>query len=240
MGFGAIARKLSPTMLLLARLPASEAKRLSQAAQQGLDAVLFDAGSFSDLKDEPKNAGELPVGAMLSSVRGDDAKAFAEAGIDFLAFDSGSTPADLLLDEKLGFVLALNGEPSDSELRVLEGLPLDALLAPPLSTTLTVSTQLGLRRLAFFSQRPLLLEVPPDIPSSQLQSLREAGVIGVLHLGYGVPLPEATAIALLDRVISVFSIIVFGSIAYAISPKPRGLGRIPGPVDIPTGRTTAA
>ncbi len=31
------------------------------------------------------------------------------------------------------------------------------------------------------------------------------------------PLPEATAIALLDRVISVFSIIVFGSIAYAIS-----------------------
>ena len=53
------------------------------------------------------------------------------------------------------------------------------------------------------------------------------GVVGVLHVGYGVPLPEATAIALLDRVISVFSIIVFGSIAYALSPKPRGLGRIP-------------
>ena len=195
MGFGAIARKLSPTMLLLARLPASEAKRLTQAAQQGLDAVLFDAGSFSDLKDEPKNAGELPVGAMLSSVRGDDAKAFAEAGIDFLAFDSASTPADLLLDEKLGFVLALTGEPSDSELRVLEGLPLDALLAPPLSTTLTVSTQLGLRRLAFFSQRPLLLEVPPDIPSSQLQSLREAGVIGVLVDGKSAwgNLPEIRA-----------------------------------------------
>jgi uncharacterized membrane protein YbhN (UPF0104 family) len=41
-----------------------------------------------------------------------------------------------------------------------------------------------------------------------------------------VPLPEATAIALLDRVISVFSIIVFGSIAYAISGKPRGEGRV--------------
>ena len=42
---------------------------------------------------------------------------------------------------------------------------------------------------------------------------------------YGVPLPEATAIALLDRVISVFSVIVVGSIAYVVSPKPRGLGR---------------
>ena len=53
-----------------------------------------------------------------------------------------------------------------------------------------------------------------------------AGIIFVLTVAYGVPLPEATAIALLDRVISVFSIIVFGSIAYAISGKPRGEGRV--------------
>ena len=39
------------------------------------------------------------------------------------------------------------------------------------------------------------------------------GVVGVLTVAYGVPLPEATAIALLDRVISVFSVIVLGSIA---------------------------
>ena len=44
----------------------------------------------------------------------------------------------------------------------------------------------------------------------------EAGVVGVLTVAYGVPLPEATAIALLDRVISVLSIIVFGSIAYVV------------------------
>ena len=38
----------------------------------------------------------------------------------------------------------------------------------------------------------------------------EAGVVGVLTVAYGIPLAEATAIALLDRVISVFSIIVLG------------------------------
>jgi len=52
----------------------------------------------------------------------------------------------------------------------------------------------------------------------------EAGVVGVLTAGYGVPLPEATAIAVVDRTISVFSIIALGSIAYAISPKRRGAG----------------
>jgi len=52
----------------------------------------------------------------------------------------------------------------------------------------------------------------------------ELGVVGVLVAAYGVPLTEATTIALVDRTISVFSIIVIGSIAYAISAKRRGAG----------------
>jgi len=54
----------------------------------------------------------------------------------------------------------------------------------------------------------------------------QAGIIGVLTVAYDVPLAEATAIALVDWVISVLSIIVLGSVVYMISPKPRGEGRI--------------
>jgi uncharacterized protein (TIRG00374 family) len=57
----------------------------------------------------------------------------------------------------------------------------------------------------------------------------EAGIVGVLTVVYRVPLAEATAIALLDRVISVFSIIVLGSIGYLVSSKPRGLQAAVGP-----------
>ena len=64
----------------------------------------------------------------------------------------------------------------------------------------------------------------------------EAGIVGVLTVAYGVPLAEATAIALLDRVISVFSIIVLGSIGYLVSSKPRGLDAV-GPL---RRETTAA
>jgi uncharacterized protein (TIRG00374 family) len=60
----------------------------------------------------------------------------------------------------------------------------------------------------------------------------EAGVIGVLHAAYGVALPEASAIALVDRTISVFSIIVLGGIAYALSSKPRGGGLSHPPPDL--------
>jgi uncharacterized membrane protein YbhN (UPF0104 family) len=54
----------------------------------------------------------------------------------------------------------------------------------------------------------------------------EAGVVGVLIAAYHVPVTEATTIALVDRTISVFSIIVLGGIFYAISPLRRGGGQV--------------
>jgi uncharacterized protein (TIRG00374 family) len=54
----------------------------------------------------------------------------------------------------------------------------------------------------------------------------QAGIIGVLTVVYKIPLAEATAITILDWVISVLSIIVIGAIVYVVSPKPRGEGRI--------------
>ena len=89
---------------------------------------------------------------------------------------------------------------------------------------------LGLSGAVFVALIGSLLTAVPLSPAGL--GIVEAGVVGVLTVAYGVPLPEATAIALLDRVISVFSIIVLGSIAYLISPKPRGLGRIPQPDQI--------
>jgi glycosyltransferase 2 family protein len=52
----------------------------------------------------------------------------------------------------------------------------------------------------------------------------ESGVIFVLTAAYGLSPTEAAAIALLDRMISVLSVIVFGSITYVVSPKRRGAG----------------
>ena len=97
---------------------------------------------------------------------------------------------------------------------------------------------LGLSGAVFVALIGSLLTAVPLSPAGL--GIVEAGVVGVLHVAYGVPLPEATAIALLDRVISVFSIIVFGSIAYAVSSKPRGLDRIDGSADASSAASTAA
>ncbi len=94
---------------------------------------------------------------------------------------------------------------------------------------------LGISGAVFVALIGSLLTAVPLSPAGL--GIVEAGIIGVLTLVYSVPLAEATAIALLDRVISVFSVIILGSVAYVLSPKPRGEGRIPG---APRARIAAA
>jgi glycosyltransferase 2 family protein len=52
----------------------------------------------------------------------------------------------------------------------------------------------------------------------------EGGIVGLLTLFYGASQTEALAITLVDRALSVLSIIILGSIAYAVSGKRRGAG----------------
>jgi uncharacterized protein (TIRG00374 family) len=97
--------------------------------------------------------------------------------------------------------------------------------------------EMGLSGAVFVALIGSLLTAVPLSPAGL--GIVEAGVVGVLTVAYGVPLPEATAIALLDRVISVFSVIVLGSITYVVSPKPRGMGQIvqPGAAAAPLAST---
>ena len=87
--------------------------------------------------------------------------------------------------------------------------------------------QMGVSGAVFVALIGSLLTAVPLSPAGL--GIVEAGVVGVLTVAYGISLPEATAIALLDRVISVFSVIVLGSIAYVLSKKPSGHGWIPQP-----------
>ena len=87
---------------------------------------------------------------------------------------------------------------------------------------------LGISGAFFVALIGSLLTAVPLSPAGL--GLVEAGMVGVLVAAYGLPVTEATTIALVDRVISVFSIILFGSILYAISGKRRGDG-LDGPAE---------
>lgn len=91
--------------------------------------------------------------------------------------------------------------------------------------------RLGISGAFFIALTGSLLTAVPLTPAGI--GIVETGVVGLLTLVYGVGQTEALAITLVDRAISVLSIILFGSIVYAVSPKRRGRrpsGGSPAPV----------
>lgn len=84
---------------------------------------------------------------------------------------------------------------------------------------------LGISGAFFIALSASLLTAIPITPAGL--GFVEGAVVGLLTIVYGVPQTEALAITIVDRAISVLSIIVLGTIAYAISPKRRGAGLVP-------------
>ena len=82
--------------------------------------------------------------------------------------------------------------------------------------------QLGISGAFFVALAASLMTAIPITPAGV--GFVEGVVVFILTQIYGVPNTEALAITLVDRAISVLSIIVLGSIAYAVSPKRRGGG----------------
>jgi uncharacterized protein (TIRG00374 family) len=79
---------------------------------------------------------------------------------------------------------------------------------------------LGISGAFFVALAASLLTAIPFTPAGL--GIVELGVVGILTVIYGVDLTDATAITLVDRAISVVSIIVFGSVAYVLSGKTKG------------------
>jgi hypothetical protein len=173
-GFAATSAKANPTMLVIAR--AGSAADVRKSADQGADCVITASATLSD-------AGKAVWGSEAPMKDRGGAQALVKSGADFLVFDDETTDAAVLLEEDLGYVMRIAFDAPDTFLRTVEGMPLDALLLPPLDSALTVRRTLDLRRIATFARKPLLLPVENSVEPAVLEALRDCGVIGVIAEG---------------------------------------------------------
>ncbi len=198
MGFGAARPAPKPSMLAGALVTAGG---VEAAVKAGADFVMIDAFSTSLTPDEAKKAraaaGDVPLGAGTKVADSAAAKALREAGLDFLVVDD-AMPASALLDEELGYVLALPASPEETFLRSLDALSLEALYLSQVPSPLTVAGQLELGRVAALGHKPLLCLVASSASSDDLQCLRAAGVVAVLA-SEGVDTLKAAVAALPQR-----------------------------------------
>jgi hypothetical protein len=173
MGFGA-ARREQPRAMVLA-VVARTADEARDAVAAGADAVVVDAGDAAKAAEMIKGLEKVCAGTMVAALDEAGGKALREAGCDFAICTLDGTSTAAFDPETMGQVVVATAGISDTTLRALAPLGLDALFVEQSAGPTTLADQLELVRMASFASLPLAVPVAPGTSVGSLRVLRDSG-----------------------------------------------------------------
>jgi hypothetical protein len=176
MGFRAVAVPSKPRMLLVAALAQADSGRLADiaGADAGLLAIADLATGAEAIEQVSQAVPDIPWGGWLKEA---GREGVGELGADFVVF---TAEAPLFAEEKTGKVLEVEPSLEPALLKTVDDLPLDAVLIAAEKERLTWGDLMLFQRCASILNKPLLVAVPQEVTASELGTLWEAGVRGVV------------------------------------------------------------
>ena len=152
----------------------------------GADAALVpvsqEGPGTESLKKIYKSAGDIIWGGLLKDSGQSGIKRIVQAGGDFVVFPADAS-LKVLVDEEVGKVLAVEASLDEGLLRSVDELPIDAVLITSQEKReyfLTWHHLMLFKRFASLVAQPLLVPVPAAVSAKDLQTVWEAGVMGVV------------------------------------------------------------
>ena len=178
-----------PALLLIADLSKAGVKKARGVVDSGIDAAIvssdnIDASSFKELAAVMNN---IPLGLLLADSHQQNTREAIDLDCDFVIFGL-QTPLEAVSKEGLGKVLKIEPSLAPGLVRAINELSpaVDAVLIAGESATVTVKQLLTSQFLSDMLNKPLLIHGHSSLTSSELISLREAGIKGLI-------LPEGTS-----------------------------------------------
>jgi len=187
MGFRTMPIQKKPKILLLASLtqPADINGLVDYAA--GADAGLLHISNLTSgvkaLQKMSRIMPDIPWGGWLKDANQPRSKQMVKADCDFLVFPAANTSLAILQNDKLGRILEVEASVSEGLLRTVNDLPVDAVLLAGVQEEDNLLTWRHLMLFQHFANllaKPLLVAIPPNVTASELQTLWEVGVDGVI------------------------------------------------------------
>lgn len=195
MGFKA-AQPVSPQpkLLLIASLAQANVDRLADYVA-GADAGLLPISKLSSgaktLQKICQVVSNIPWGVWLRDIGRGEIKQIVTVGCDFMVFPAANTSLAILQDDEVGKILQVEASVGEGLLRVVDELPIDAVLIAGEQEGeyfLTWHHLMLFQRFADLLAKPLLVCIPSDVTANELQALGEAGVCGmIVEVGAGQP-----------------------------------------------------
>lgn len=174
-----------PKLQLIASLAQENAEQLTAhvaGADAGLLRISKSAAGAKILEKMAQSVPDIPWGGWLSGGRG-NIKQLRKANCDFVVFPANNTPLTTLENNEAGKILAVESSLSEGLLRTVNDLPVDAVLIVSEQSevfSLTWQHLMLFRRFADLLTKPLLASIPAKVTATELQTLWEVGINGVV------------------------------------------------------------
>jgi len=194
-GFHPSVSELKKTaMLLIVGLSRAQVKEAKIVADVNADAGLIsDQGlSATSVKQIIKVVGNIPMGVFVKDISAGKIDEFVDLGCDFVIFDV-KVASTILHKEEIGKILMIEPSLDQGFIRAINSLEVDGVLisrggeepfqgsggtAP--SATVAVEHLLVCRRFVELLEKPIMMTLPPSVTKTELTSLWQAGVDGVV------------------------------------------------------------
>jgi hypothetical protein len=189
LGFRSVSIKDKPKILLIACITEPMMKNEEEflvGADAGLVIMKNLVSGLESLQKIATIKPDIPWGGWVKNIQWLKME-FPETEADYLIFAT-DTPI-FNLPAKLGRILELNSVLTDTMIRSIEDLPIEAiLLNDDPGNLLNWNYLLTLQRLDNLVSKPILIKAPPEIVRENLSTLWEVGVDGiVVEIGNGQP-----------------------------------------------------
>jgi len=187
MGFKTTQPSLNkPGILLIASLDQLDLDSLAERVA-GADAGLLRTAKLSSgdkaLGKIKQTTPDTPWGGWVEGIAEKEAEQLTKDGFDFVVFPPASTSLAILKADKVGKILEISTSFNKDLLPAVDELPIDAVLVTDEQEKehfLTWQHLMFFQRCADLLTKPLLVSIPSNISTNELQVLWEAGVNGVM------------------------------------------------------------
>ncbi|MBI2934734.1 MAG: hypothetical protein HYY29_04085 [Chloroflexi bacterium] len=125
---------------------------------------------------------QLPLGIAVKSLSEKTISQLKEIEADFVTFDSGEATTAFLMTDGPGKIVRADSSWTDTDLRALGTLPVDAILAEEVAdeTALTLESLIKLRRYPLLTGKPLLVRLSFIPSENDLSALLQVQARGLL------------------------------------------------------------
>ena len=180
LGFGKALVQAKPRILLVAGLAQPNIENLAECLS-GADAGLLQVNSLSSLDENlsklSQSAPDIVWGSWLNNANWGKVEN-TKIKADFLVFPPMMPLVDL--PAGLGKIFEIDANITDTQLRAIDELPVEAVLFNAKPDKLNWQYLIMLQRLDNLLTKPLLTVVPSGVTSTELQTLWGVGVDGVV------------------------------------------------------------